>query len=170
MIKKETNNKKGFTLIELLIVIAIIAILISVIFTALNPLKRFRDSRDVKRWEEVFSILHAVIIEQIDNKGFYIDAVKNMVPGKVYMVGTATSGCATKNAYCITQVTDNTTCIDLGALSTEYYLGKIPVAPAGSTIWSTSLSGYTIERISSGNITVRACEVEGDGGEISVTH
>ncbi|MBL7057963.1 type II secretion system protein [Patescibacteria group bacterium] len=164
------RNIKGFTLIELLMVIAIISILVSVIFTALNPLKRFKDSRDAKRWQEVLSILNAVIIDQIDNGGFYVEALSNLSPNRVYMVGTATTGCDDKNAYCATEVDGDTYCIDLSLLISENYLGKIPVAPPGNTIWSTSISGYTIERISSGNISVRACEVEGSGGEISVTH
>ncbi len=169
-LEKRENQNKGFTLIELLIVIAIIAILISAIFTALNPLKRFKDSRDAKRWQEVVSILNAIIIDQVDNRGFYVDVVSNMTPDKVYMVGTATTGCDDKNAYCATAVEGDAYCIDLASMVDEYYLGKIPVAPAGNTIWSTSISGYTLERISTDNITVRACEVEGGGGEISVTH
>lgn len=167
---KTKHNQSGFTLIELLIVIAIISILISAIFTALNPLKRFKDSRDAKRWQEVVSILNAVIVDQVDNRGFYVDAVANMITDQVYMVGTATTGCDDKNAYCTTPVGDDSFCVDMSAMVDEYYLGKIPVAPPGNTIWSTSISGYTIERISTDNITVKACEVEGGGGEISVTH
>lgn len=171
MVKKLNYSKNsGFTLIELLIVIAIIAILISAIFTALNPLKRFKDSRDARRWQEVVSILNAIIIDQVDNRGFYVDVVSNMSTDKVYMIGTASTGCDDKNAYCTTAVEGDSYCVNLEPLVNEYYLGNIPVAPPGNTIWSTSISGYTLERISTDNITVRACEVEGGGGEITATH
>lgn len=161
---------EGFTLIELLIVIAIIAILMAVIFVALNPLKRFQDSRDSARWMDVRAILDAIIIDQVDNKGFYVDVVSNLSAGKVYMVGTAASGCDDKNAYCLSNVSGDGYCVNLQPLVDEYYLGELPVAPNGQAIWSTSLSGYTVERISNFNIRVRACESEGGLGEIFVTH
>lgn len=168
--KKNNQTTSGFTLIELLVVIAIISILISAIFTALNPLKRFKDTRDSKRWQEVVAILKAIVVDQVDNQGFYSTAITNMVTNQVYMIGTAASGCDDKNAYCTTPIDDDTYCVDMSEMVNENYLGKIPSAPPGNTIWSTSISGYTLERISSDNITVRACEIEGTGGEISVTH
>ncbi|EKD47532.1 MAG: hypothetical protein ACD_66C00019G0006, partial [uncultured bacterium] len=44
------RTKKGFTLIELLIVIAIIAILAAAIFVALDPVTRFQEARDARRY------------------------------------------------------------------------------------------------------------------------
>lgn len=43
--KRHTMNK-GFTLIEILVVIAIIAILATVVFVALDPVTRFADARN----------------------------------------------------------------------------------------------------------------------------
>ncbi len=63
--------KKGFTLIELLIVIAIIAVLAAVVFVALNPLQRFKETRNVQRWSDVDAIAGAIRLYQ--NAGSYIN-------------------------------------------------------------------------------------------------
>ena len=94
--------KKGFTLIELLIVIAIIAIIAAVIFVALDPLRRFQDSRDSTRWQEATSIIDAIKVDQVDNGGQYITAVYNTNVGSVYMIsdGATAVGCDDYNTYC----------------------------------------------------------------------
>src|SRR3972149_10727287 len=66
-LKKYRNN--GFTLIELLLVIAIIAILATIVIVALNPVQRFADARNSRRWNDVNSILTAVHEYIVDNDG-----------------------------------------------------------------------------------------------------
>ena len=83
------------------------------------------------------------------------------------MVGTAVAGCDDQNAYCDTDVTLDTTCVDLTGLVTEGYLGSIPVSMNGSGTWVAATTGYTLTRASTGIITVRACESE-NTAEISV--
>ena len=161
------KNKKGFTLIELLIVIAIIAILSAVIFVALNPLKRFQDTRDSRRWQDVSNILNAIKIDQVDNGGTYISALDSLVDGSVYMLGTDTSNCDSQNTNCDTGATGTNYCVNLYGLTTEGYLGSIPISPNGDGSWSSNLTGYTIQKDSSGVVTVRACESE-NSSEISV--
>lgn len=166
---KKLKSKEGFTLIELLIVIAIIAILAAIIITALNPLKRFRDARDSRRWSDVIGILNAVIIDQVDNAGFYIDVVSNLAVGEIYMIGTATSGCDNNNANCADDVYSDSHCLDLTGLTTEGYLGKVPTSPSGLATWSEEITGYTLERKTSQNIVIRSCESE-SGFDIEVLH
>jgi prepilin-type N-terminal cleavage/methylation domain-containing protein len=62
-------KNKGFTLIELLVVIAIIAILAIVVFVSLDPVTRFADARNSRRWADVNSILTAVHECIVDNDG-----------------------------------------------------------------------------------------------------
>lgn len=163
-------NKKGFTLIELLIVVAIIAIIASVIFVALDPLTRFRDSRDSARWQDVSSLSSAIQVDQVDNGGDYVTQIASTNAGEVYMIvdGAVVAGCDDQNAYCDTNVTSDSNCLNLADLVTEGYLGDVPVSPNGSGSWSSSITGYTLERETTGIVTVRACESE-NSSEIFIT-
>lgn len=148
----------GFTLIELLIVIAIISIISAVVFVALDPLTRFKDARDSTRWSDITAVLSAIKIDQIDNGGSYLVAITSMGAGSVYMIGTDTSNC---NSYtCDTSVSGATYCVNLTGLVTEGYLGSVPISPNGSGSWTSGHTGYTLQRDTTGIITVRACESE----------
>ena len=156
------KNFKGFTLIELLIVIAIIAILAAVVFVALDPLTRFRDARDSSRWSDVSGLISAIKIDQVDNGSTYLTSISNIATGTVYMIvdGSTATGCDDQNAYCDTNVDGDTDCVNLAGLVTEGYLGKVPVSPNGDGTWASTITGYTLEKESSGIIHVRACESE----------
>ena len=169
MPKRLKGNSSGFTLIELLLVIAIIAILAAIIFVALDPLKRFQDARDARRWSEVEELLHAIKIDQIDNKGRYLPSIAGLPNGETWMVsatGTATTSC---NVNCTTGdpsvVASTSACVDLSGLVDEGYISVVPVSPTSpdlSTNWSSDYTGYTISR-NGQYITITACE--GEGGE-----
>ncbi len=165
-------NKRGFTLIELLIVIAIIAILASVIFVALDPLTRFKDSRDSARWQNVSAIATAIKVDQIDNGGSYLTTITNMTSGTVYMIsdGGNGSGCDNNNTYCNVNVSSDGACVDLSGLVVQGYIGAVPIAPEGDpdVTWDSDVTGYTLERESSGIIHVRACENE-NSNEIMIS-
>ena len=158
------KSSAGFTLIELLIVVAIIAILASVIFVALNPLTRFQDSRDSVRWQDVSAISQAIKLDQVDNGGNYLYAIANMTSGTVYMISSVgtLSGCDNNNIYCDVNVDSDGACVDLSGLVVDGYIGKVPVSPNGDpdVTWGENITGYTLERESSGIIHVRACERE----------
>ena len=162
MQKKEFAGRQGFTLVELLIVIAIIAIIAAVVFVALDPLTRFKDSRDSTRWQEVAELMNAIKIDQVDNGGYYIAAVSNTVSGEVYMVtdGVISNGCDDENNFCDTDVTDDDNCVDLSSLVTGGYIGDVPVSSNGLGTWTSTTTGYTLQRDSTGILTVRACESE----------
>ncbi|MFH1632225.1 MAG: prepilin-type N-terminal cleavage/methylation domain-containing protein [bacterium] len=166
------NNKRisqrGFTLIELLIVIAIIAILAAIVFVALDPGTRFGDARDARRAADVVELLTAIKIDQVDNGGDYLADIEALTPGEVNMIGTAVAGCDDQNAYCDTNITGDTNCVDLTGLVTEGYLGEISVSPDGDGTWTTGVSGFTLELETNGTVTVRSCESE-NTAEISST-
>lgn len=169
------TNKKGFTLIELLIVIAIIAILASIVFVALDPLTRFRDARDANRYTDVEAIANAIKLDEIDNGGVLHSVIDNMAEDYVYMIvgGGMASGCSDNNAACDTDVTGSIYCADLSYLVDEGYLPRIPVSPRGEITWDTGEddggegTGYTIEKVGTSTVAVRACESE-NSDEIEV--
>ncbi len=156
------NQNKGFTLIELLIVIAIISIIAAVIFVALDPLTRFQDSRDSARWQDVSALVTAIKVDQVDNGGAYLADITALTASSTYMItdGNVTAGCDDQNAYCDTVVSSDSSCVDLADLVDEGYLGDVPVSTSGEGAWTSSITGYTITRWSTGTITVRACESE----------
>lgn len=148
----------GFTLIELLIVVAIIAILAAVVFVALNPLQRFKDSRDAHRWSDVSELLNAIKLNQVDNGGTYVTALQNAADG-FYQIGTAANGCDS-----CTATSTQSACLDLtGLVTVGHQLGSIPHDPVGGT---DVLTYYYLKK-SGQIITVGACKAEGSA--ISVT-
>jgi len=165
MKKKDVSNfwdNEAFTLIELLIVISIIAFLLVAIFVFLDPLRMFRDARDAQRRADATEFLLAIKLDQVDNVGEYLTAINNMDYNIVYMIGTDTENCDNYNDYCDTNVTSSNSCVNLGGLVTEGYLGAIPISPNGKGSWTVGHAGYTLERTTVGTITIRACESEFD--------
>jgi len=162
------KKNKGFTLLELLLVIAIIAIIASILFVALDPLTRFRDSRDARRWADVRNMIDALKLDQIDNGGSYHANVSALTAGEVNMIvdGAMATGCDDNNVSCDTHVTGATNCVDLSFLATEGYMGDVPVSPTGAITWDSGAvagdegTGYTLQRDATGILWVRACESE----------
>ena len=153
-------SKKGFTLIELLIVVAIMAILAAVVFVALDPLTRFKDSRDSVRWQQANEMLLAIKLDQLDHGGQYLSNISVLGQNITYMIGTNTSGCDDYNGSCLTDVYNDTSCVDLSPLVSRGYLGSIPVSPNGNGNWTDGVTGYTLTITTSSAAIVRACENE----------
>lgn len=146
-------QKSGFTLIELLLVIAIIAVLAIVVFAALNPALRFRDSRDARRITDVESILTAIHEYIIDNRGSFPTGLSAGMSER--MLGTAGTGCDTVTGGCNVV---NGACLDISTPLTAY-LVSIPIDPSLST--SSTKTNYSVVVNSNGIVTVKACGVEG---------
>ena len=64
--RRPRQHRNGFTLIELLMVLAIMAILGSIIFIALNPTRQLGLARNRQRHNDITSILDAAYQYQID--------------------------------------------------------------------------------------------------------
>lgn len=130
------NKSKGFTLIELLVVIAIIAILATVVFVALDPVTRFADARNSRRWNDVNNILTAVHQYIVDNDG--------SLP-----TGLATGQASTELGTCVT-------CDDLSTPLAPF-LKSMPLDPSTGTAANT---GYFVEVDSNNIVTISADDAE----------
>ena len=158
MKKKEA---KGFTLIELLIVIAIIGILASVVFVAINPSERFKQVRDARRQSDVENIAAAIVTYQVDNDGNLPATVSGLTAGEASIIGTASSSC---NSGC-GAITTQAACVDLTALVTGGYIGSVPIDPMGGVASKTL---YYAIRNATGSVTAAACVPE-IAASVSVT-
>ena len=83
------SNEEGFTLVEVLVSVAIISVVATVIFVAIDPAERFAEARNAARWQDTEAILDAVKLYQVDNNG----EPPSGVDSTLRMVGTAGSGC-----------------------------------------------------------------------------
>ena len=140
---------EGFTLVELLIVISIIAVLAATIFVAIDPVKRFAEARNARRWSEAGSILNAVLTYAVDHDGSLPTGIPT---GTAKMLGTAANGCDS-----CTATTTDSACLDLSGDLVDTYLAEIPKDPKTGTDAKT---GYYIIESPNGRIEVGACEPE----------
>lgn len=146
----------GFTLIELLIVIAIMSILATVVFVALNPLARFEDSRNSRRWSDVEAILSAIKLDQVDNGGSYLLNISDLGDDIPYLIGSGVDCGITCEGGDVTLDAD---CVDLSDLSDEGYLPDVPVDP-NMVNASDSHTGYYLIKHDNNAITIGACAAE----------
>ena len=139
-------SKKGFTLIELLVVIAILAILATVVFVALNPVKRFADARNARRFVDVDSILTAIHEYAVDNNG--------VLPAGIGLSVAQLGTCATGGATPCTGAA--AACLNIGG-TLAAYLKSIPTDPGGGTSATTF---YSVVKDANNIVTVKACNTE----------
>lgn len=120
------TNAKGFTLLELLIVIAILAILASVTFIALNPAELLKKSRDTQRMADLASMRTAL--------NYYIT---NASSSAALNAGSATAGCAddsTKYTFsAVSGVAASGTTASSTTTQTVNGAGWVPVDMSGLT-------------------------------------
>ncbi len=144
----------GFTLIEVLLVIAILAILASIVIIAINPGKQFASARDAQRLSDVYSVMNALHQYALDNEGAYPE------------------GLTTEELEICR--TDAESCLGLHDLSEltsdQLYLVEIPMDPQclqTTANCSENGTGYFVNLTENGRVTVNAYGAE--DGEITVT-
>lgn len=142
--------KKAFTLIELIIVMAILAILISVVATAVDAPRSFAKTNDVQRISDIRNILNAIHEYTIDHKGI-------LPPGlsiNEQQLGNSVSGCVNLNRGC--NVTNNI-CLDLSTTLADYFK-TIPKDPVNG---SSAKTNYSVSINSKNIVTIKACGAQG---------
>lgn len=150
------RRRSGFTLIELLVVIGIIAVLAAGVFVALDPVKRFADSRNSRRWNDVNSILTAIHQYIVDNNGSLPTGLT--ANNTEVQLGTCPSGGATACASA------SAACVNL-ATPLAKYLKSLPLDPDGGSAATTK---YSVTVDTNNLVTVKACAAE-SGASITVT-
>lgn len=163
---KQHQESKGFTLVELLIVIAVISILTTVVFVALNPMARFQESRNARRSSDINSILGAIKLDQVDNGGSYLTELQAVATAMgsdnsspVYQIGTPGSGCNTACPGAPESL--QTACLNLQELVEGGYMPKMVFDPSMSTSQQgDGMTGYYIFLSNNGAVTIGACNSE----------
>jgi type IV pilus assembly protein PilA len=140
------KQRKAFTLIEILIVIGLIAVLAGVLIAALNPARQFAQARNAQRWNNVDTIVGAVIQNFTDNKGTFTCAA-GVIPT------TATNMANGVGNY------------DIGPCLSPTYSASLPYDPSGAGAHWTSTTdystGYNITRdATTGRVTIAAPSAE----------
>ncbi len=146
LIYMQKQIKKGFTLIELLVVIAIIAILATVVFVALDPVQRFADARNSRRWSDVNNILTAVSEYTVDNNG--------TIPSGITTTEKQLGNCASGGASACTGAA--AACLDLSTTLAKY-LKSMPLDPDAGSVSTTK---FSVVADANNIVTVKACAAE----------
>ncbi|MCX8016203.1 MAG: type II secretion system GspH family protein [Patescibacteria group bacterium] len=168
------KNKKGFTLIELLIVIAILAVLMSVIVITLNPSEMLKKSRDSRRIADLAALRTALNVYLSENVfGSTADDYAYVsIPGSG---GTCSQTyCGGKSCYCTAtanyrNITGNGWIpVALNSVTMGTPLSSLPIDPANNSsyyyIFCASSSLTTYELNAKLEATANNSVMSNDGG------
>jgi len=133
---------------ELLIVIAIIAVLASVVIVAINPARQFAQANNSQRWSNVNTILNAIHQYAIDNKGTLPTNISTSVE-EICVGDTATTTCTGASLTPLNEL-----------IWGETYIVSIPTDPQCDTVCATNGVGYTVTKSVNGRVTVAAPDAQ----------
>lgn len=154
------ERAQGFTLLEILLVVAVIAILASIVIVAINPPKQLGDTRNAQRRSDVRAILDAVHQYGIANNGNFPTEIDSL-PSTVQALGTSNTGC---DSTCTAQASA-IACVNLVGSLVPTFITSVPFDPKSGGAGNTD---YYINKDINGRITVGSCDPE-QGATISLT-
>jgi len=145
----------GLTLVEILVMVGALALVLVLTFIALNPGRRFAESRDAARRKDARAVLEAVVGYVADNHGDFPSKIDSDA-ATIQVIGADTSGC---DAVCAgyPAATVIPSCADLTEALVPKYLPKIPTDPGKGTSGDTR---YYVNRTPGGRIEVGTCDPE----------
>jgi type II secretory pathway pseudopilin PulG len=80
---------KGYTILQMMLTIALIAILASIVFIAINPAKNFADTRNEQRASDLRSLTNGLQQYTVNHQGKIFPGIDS----KLRIIGTSGSGC-----------------------------------------------------------------------------
>jgi prepilin-type N-terminal cleavage/methylation domain-containing protein len=152
--------KKGFTLIELLIVIAILALLMSIIIITLNPAELLKKSRDTKRVSDLNALRTALNLYVTDKSAPDLDIYGTCGTNTWFSLGADDAGgncTALAGSFCTT--TNRLTTglgwvpVNFGSISSGSPLSALPADPTNATSTATTTNLYYAYQCDSTNVT-----------------
>lgn len=156
-------GRPGFTVLELLLVVGIIAILLSMSFVAIDPPRRFNQSRNTTRWSDITSLLRAVKTYQADSGGGLPGSTLDSNAATAQIIGESVT-CA---AYsCPAGLPGGVSIPGTGCAVTDLdtalaaYLKSIPADPSSGSANDTK---YWINKDANGLIEIGTCTAQGEG-------
>jgi type IV pilus assembly protein PilA len=159
MERRNIRDSWGFTLIELLIIIGIIAILASIVFVSLNPLAKYQDARNARRWSDINNIISAIKMYQTEHKGAYLASLDALDEDKYYQIGTNDAGDCNETCELPSGMNLQVDCVNLATLVDDGYMASIPYDPNDANA-SSDMTKYYFLKNSNKSITVGACVPE----------
>lgn len=156
MPRSSEKQKKSLSLLEIFFVFFMIAVLASVVLSAVNPRDRQADARDAQRIVDMHALITAIHQYVVDTNGSLPEGVT------AQMHETQLGNCVTGGNTLCTQAQDS--CVDISK-SIAPYLSQVPTDPL--LVNREGLSGYSIRTSEDGLVTVRACGAETSELEVS---
>jgi prepilin-type N-terminal cleavage/methylation domain-containing protein len=136
--------KKGFTLIELLIVIAILALLMSIIVITLNPAELLKKSRDTKRVSDLNALRTALNLYVTDKSAPDLDGTGSCTTNRWFSLSAAAVTFANGIATTTPRLTTGGgwVPINFGSISSGSPLSALPVDPTNATSTTDTANLY----------------------------
>jgi len=133
------NNHRGFTLMELIVAILVVAVLLAVVYRAVNPEKRIVDTKNAVRLQEASAIEKAIKSALIS--GTDAPASLTNVTANTYYSLISNGG--TPGTYACSQLGQTINTLDIASTVTPFLGGALPVDP---DITSGINTGYYLIR------------------------